>query len=269
MIPLHHATQQPKYSTRFWLLPTQLSIGFSTDEIHQPRFNRVLPNISRGTQTFRGGDGSVVRGPGLAPVVASGGVLMQVAREDLKDEQNLALLLKPIETNKSDPHRMVVIIPFRAASNYSGFDPNGVEREKNLNELTNYLDTFLRIQGRNFRILVVEQEADGHVLNRGSLLNIGVDITRKTKLYDYVVLHDADQIPLSKDNFYQFPQRPMHLCTFSSLYLPWPRTQEMLGGVMSLQIKDFMQVNGYSNLYSGTYVISVFFVFDYACVDCS
>ena len=154
---------------------------------------------------------------------------------------------------RAEGHRLAVIVPFRAWTNCSRIDPEGVERKQNLAELCNYLSGFLRIQEVDFTIVVIEQERESRMLfNRGALFNVGVDLVHKH--FDYLALHDADQIPLSEHNTYDFPELPVHLCTNSTQYRSKARTPEMLGGAVAIQTKHFAEVNGYSNMFWSVYV---------------
>ena len=170
------------------------------------------------------------------------------ARIPLEAKLKVAEALEKRSWEEPTPHRMAVIVPFRAWTNCSRIDPQGLERNRNLADMTFYLTEFLRIQEVEFRILVIEQESESRALfNRGALMNVGVDIVKEGFGFDYVVLHDADQIPLSEKNAYEFPEIPMHLCTHSSQYLARPRTPDMLGGAVAIQLKQLLRINGYSN----------------------
>lgn len=106
---------------------------------------------------------------------------------------------------------------------------------------------------RNFpyELIIVEQD-DAKVFNRGKLLNIGFLRAKKLKC-DYVVFHDIDMIPENVD--YSYSEVPLHMATdFISEEDPnYTRTtfDEYFGGVTMFPIEIFERINGYSNEYWG------------------
>lgn len=98
----------------------------------------------------------------------------------------------------------------------------------------------------DFRIIVVEQ-TDGHVFNKGALFNIGYQLAKFD--YDYICLHDVDQIPISKENKYSFVEFPTHLCTASSQFDFKMAYGSMVGGALLLQTVHFEVCNVFYNDY--------------------
>lgn len=97
-----------------------------------------------------------------------------------------------------------------------------------------------------YEIIIVEQD-DAKLFNRGMLLNIGFTYAEKLKC-KYVVFHDIDMLPIDVD--YSYSNTPIHLATnFSNQ--DREIFDEYFGGVTMFNIKDFKKINGYSNMYWG------------------
>lgn len=123
-------------------------------------------------------------------------------------------------------NRLGVIVPFR-------------NRYEHLLTFRQEIERHLINAGIDYRIIIVEQD-DAKLFNRGMLLNIGFRYAKKMKC-NYVVFHDIDMIPIEVD--YSYSDIPLHLAekTFD----------EYFGGVTLFPIKDFEKINGYSNKYWG------------------
>lgn len=147
-------------------------------------------------------------------------------------------------------HRLLIIVPFRESKAASS---QGANRFKNLAEFVPHMTQHIEYNGRkrhiDFSILVVEQDQE-LIFNKGALLNIGYDLA-KTWGYDYMALHDVDQLPEHKKNDYRYPNKPIHLCTASEQFGYRPAYPDMVGGVLLINLKDYEAVNGYSNFYWG------------------
>ncbi len=104
----------------------------------------------------------------------------------------------------------------------------------------------------SYKIIVVEQ-ADEKLFNRGKLLNIGFLLTQAEA--DYFCFHDVDMLPLDVD--YSCPLCPTHLAADVSQFRERKEGHEGLpyanyfGGVALFPKEDFMRCNGYSNGYWG------------------
>lgn len=131
-----------------------------------------------------------------------------------------------------------VIIPYR-------------NREANLKKLVSHLHWFLpRNSINSYSIIVVEQD-DDKVFNKGKLMNTGFKIRSEfeEKTLDHYVFHDVDLIPLEAD--YSFYENPIHLCPIVSQFdykLPY---ENIFGGVTMFTKNAFTKVNGYSTRFYG------------------
>jgi len=102
----------------------------------------------------------------------------------------------------------------------------------------------------NYVIIIVEQD-DAQLFNRGMLLNIGFKEAKKQRC-DYVVFHDVDMLPEDVD--YSYSDIPLHLSTDFILEKgEKPRTifDEYFGGVTLFPVDKFEEIDGYSNKYWG------------------
>jgi glycoprotein 2-beta-D-xylosyltransferase len=142
--------------------------------------------------------------------------------------------------NASTPprHRLAVIIPFRDSASKTS---QGGNRTANLVQTVPYLIAFLEKTGklrvRDFEIIIVEQ-TQGHVFNKGALFNAGYMIARHA--FDYMVLHDVDQLPLEAANTYDYnAAEPIHLCSASSQFGFKMAYGSMVGGALLLTMQHY------------------------------
>jgi len=132
--------------------------------------------------------------------------------------------------------KLGVIVPYR-------------NRKEHLEKFLPTITKELRRQSIDYEIIVVEQ-VDNKPFNRGKLLNIGFKKAIELNC-TYVALHDVDMLPIGVD--YTKVDRPTHLATkFLSQH---GEVRELFdtyfGGVTLFPVKDFYQINGYSNDYWG------------------
>jgi hypothetical protein len=124
-------------------------------------------------------------------------------------------------------------------------------RYEHLNILLEKLKKYTTIE-----IHILEQ-VNNNLFNRGKLFNIGAK--EYLNKYNYFIFHDVDLIPQDEDYNTNF-NVPTHLSCFceqfnynlfdvdqSNNYLK----SKMFGGVIGISKKDFIKINGYSNLYEG------------------
>jgi hypothetical protein len=93
----------------------------------------------------------------------------------------------------------------------------------------------------DYVIIIVEQD-DAKLFNRGMLCNIGFLESQKQKC-DYIVIHDVDMIPIDVD--YSYSNTPIHLATDN---IPF---ESYFGGMTIFPSNTFKEINGFSNLYWG------------------
>lgn len=129
---------------------------------------------------------------------------------------------------------LTVIIPYR-------------DREAHLRQLLPVLGAKLEEQRIAHRIVVVEQQDPG-LFNRGRLLNVGMLYAADTS--DYYCLHDVDILP--EDACYACPTQPLRLAHRmlgggdASLH-----TDYYFSGAVSIRKEQAFAVNGFSNDYWG------------------
>ena len=195
-------------------------------------------------------DSDAGEGPSPASAPAGGATLPEVMGDPF-GPRALAAHALPAGTNPLPAHRGLIVVPFRESAHPSS--QQGANRFKNLAVLVPYLTRHLASVGKrpgiDFSIVVVEQD-QALVFNKGALLNVGYKLA-KAWGYDYMVLHDVDQLPESPRNDYSFAPRPTHLCSASEQFAYRPAYHEMVGGVLLAPLSSFEAVNGYSNYYWG------------------
>ena len=95
--------------------------------------------------------------------------------------------------------KLSIIIPYR-------------DRKNHLDEFIPYMNKFLKTNIQNeFNIIVVEQ-ANDNLFNRGSLINIGFDLEKNN--CTYIAPHDVDLLP--EQSNYSKPINPTHLAAYRS-----------------------------------------------------
>lgn len=133
--------------------------------------------------------------------------------------------------------KLGIIVPYR-------------DRYEQLKNFKRLMSRYLDRKGLNYEIIIVNQD-DAKLFNRGMLLNIGFQYAKKMEC-DYVVFHDIDMIPVHVD--YSYSDTPLHLATgFKPTHGEKEREvfDEYFGGVTLFPIDMFEKVNGYSNKYWG------------------
>ena len=134
-------------------------------------------------------------------------------------------------------HKLGIIVPFR-------------DRYEHLIEFKAKIIEYLKPTNIQYELIVIEQD-DAKLFNRGMLLNIGFKYAKKLNC-DYVAFHDVDMIPIDVD--YSYSEIPIHLSTnFISKHADFKRIvfDEYFGGVTIFPIEAFEAINGYSNEYWG------------------
>lgn len=129
-------------------------------------------------------------------------------------------------------NKLAVIVPFR-------------NRHEHLNDFKTAITEYLTERGYDFELIIVEQD-NAKLFNRGMLLNIGFKYAQKLKC-NYVVFHDVDMIPLAVD--YSYSSHPVHLATGFTEHREL--FDQYFGGVTLFPVEDFIKVDGYSNKYWG------------------
>ena len=99
----------------------------------------------------------------------------------------------------------------------------------------------------NYELIIVEQD-DGKIFNRGMLLNIGFLKAKHLKC-DYVAFHDVDMLPIDVD--YSYSEYPIHIATNFNPKDVRIIFDEYFGGVTLFPIDVFEKINGFSNEYWG------------------
>lgn len=158
---------------------------------------------------------------------------------DIKDAgiKNLLLSLITLQNNYSRKKlinankKLSIIIPYR-------------NREPALSQLIPKLTEYVSKQVDNFEIIVIEQN-NQKPFNKGLLNNIGF----LQSSGDYVCFHDVDLIPEISD--YSYPLKPSHISSHCSQFNYINIPDKIMGGVILFTKKQYKQVNGYSNEFTG------------------
>jgi hypothetical protein len=133
-------------------------------------------------------------------------------------------------------NKLGIIIPYR-------------DRYEQLIKFKKVLIKYLNSKGIDFELIVIEQD-DGKMFNRGKLLNIGFIYAKKLKC-NYVVFHDVDMLPHDVD--YSYSEIPLLLASnFKTIGgIKKVSSDQYFSGVTLFPIELFEKINGYSNEYWG------------------
>ncbi|KAK6187774.1 hypothetical protein SNE40_005726 [Patella caerulea] len=134
-------------------------------------------------------------------------------------------------------YRVAIIIPYR-------------DRLAHLTVLLSHLLPVLQRQELDFRIFVVEQHGN-RTFNKGRIMNAAFKEALKQYDFQCVVFHDVDLIPEDDRNLYTCPSQPRHMSVAIDEMDYKLKYDLLVGGVLSMRIEHYTQVNGYSNMYWG------------------
>jgi hypothetical protein len=125
--------------------------------------------------------------------------------------------------------KLGIIVPYR-------------NRFEHLQEFKQSIVKYLEDNGYTKYVIIIVNQDDAKLFNRGMLLNIGFTEAKKLKC-DYVVFHDIDMLPVDVD--YSYSDTPIHLATDD---IPF---ESYFGGITLFPSELFEKINGFSNLYWG------------------
>jgi hypothetical protein len=173
---------------------------------------------------------------------------MELLLNKISVKQNIIEIYKYIKPfnyklNKQK-YKFSIIVPFRDDENH--------KRLNQLNKFIPHMENFLsKLLKYNyiFEILIIEQSSHNIKFNRGKLLNIGYDIAKNNKS-DYIILHDVDLLPYSNLLGYYaiYPDLPFHIAHIWKYY----NYDTYFGGINSINIKQYNNINGFSNIINET-----------------
>ncbi len=133
--------------------------------------------------------------------------------------------------------KLGVIVPYR-------------NRYEHLTTFKESITKYLESKNIDFELIIVDQD-NAKLFNRGMLLNIGFKYAKKLKC-DYVVFHDVDMIPIDVD--YSYSEIPLHMAT-DFIVEEGEKERSLFdtyfGGVTMFPSEQFEEIDGYSNKYWG------------------
>lgn len=123
-------------------------------------------------------------------------------------------------------------------------------RERHLLYLLHHLHPFLQRQQLHYAIYVIQQAGDA-TFNRAKLLNVGYLEALKDYSWECFIFHDVDLVPENDHNLYMCDKQPKHLVVGRNATGYKLRYKGYFGGVTAMTKEQFLQVNGFSNIYWG------------------
>ena len=125
----------------------------------------------------------------------------------------------------------LVIIPYR-------------NRKKHLDYFIKHTWPLMEKNVKNPFLLIVEQDDDNKLFNRGKLLNVGVDLYRDNT--EFIITHDVDINPYKC--FLNFYNKKLEKNTVYNIFGSPCKT---LGGITKIKTSDMHELNGFTNEYYG------------------
>jgi predicted glycosyltransferase involved in capsule biosynthesis len=154
---------------------------------------------------------------------------------------NEQVKIKYIAPKAEKSKKIGIIIPFRDTT------PNKV-RTKQLKEFIPHITKFAKLSKNKFVLYIIEQSKDNTRFNRGKLINVGYEKAKKDKC-DWIIMHDVDILPSqSLLSYYEtYPTDPIHIAHLWKYY----DYESYFGGIVSINIKQFKDTNGFPNTFEG------------------
>ncbi|XP_011503121.1 PREDICTED: beta-1,4-galactosyltransferase 7 [Ceratosolen solmsi marchali] len=136
--------------------------------------------------------------------------------------------------SKHHKHHLAILVPFR-------------DRFEELLMFAPHMKKFLDKQDIDYHIFILNQ-IDRYRFNRASLINVGFLEIKQD--FDYIAMHDIDLLPMNDELQYFYPENgPLHIS--SPELHPRYHYPTFIGGILLINRKHFLQVNGMSNKYWG------------------
>jgi xylosylprotein 4-beta-galactosyltransferase len=146
-------------------------------------------------------------------------------------------IIAPSEYDTDDDykkHKLAIVVPFR-------------DRFDELLYFVPSISKYLSKKAIDFKIYIINQ-ADNYRFNRASLINVGFLFSQKE--CDYMAMHDVDLIPLNTDLDYGYPRDGPYHVSAPDLH-PKYHYKEFIGGILIVNKKNYIKVNGMSNRFFG------------------
>jgi len=129
--------------------------------------------------------------------------------------------------NQTIGYKLYLFVPYR-------------DRQEQLDKFIPHMHKLLTYLGMEFEIVIIEQD-DKSLFHRGMLFNVAFKYIKNPEK-SYICLHDVDVIPIKATNYYKPDDRKVTL-----LY----GYTRLIGTVCLFNCKDYMSINGMSNLFKG------------------
>lgn len=131
-------------------------------------------------------------------------------------------------------NKLAIIVPYR-------------DRKSHLDQFIPYMNEYLNKNLNNDFVIVIVEQSNNNLFNRGTLINIGFDLIKDK--CNYISPHDVDLLPEDAD--YSLPIAPTHLAAYRSQKDYKLEYEDFFGGVNLFLNEDFKKINGFSNFYAG------------------
>ncbi|KAH9591333.1 Zinc finger protein containing five transmembrane domains [Schistosoma haematobium] len=100
-------------------------------------------------------------------------------------------------------------------------------------------------------LLIVSEQIDQQPFNKGIVMNTAFVEALNWLPFHCAIFHDVDLIPMNNEVDYTCSIYPKHISVSVDKFQNRLPYIELIGGVLSIPLKAFLRVNGYSNLFWG------------------
>jgi beta-1,4-galactosyltransferase 1 len=107
--------------------------------------------------------------------------------------------------------------------------------------ITYFINSFWPLVEKNVSspyLLIVEQ-SEGKLFNRGKLINVGVHFTKEKG--KYIITHDVDTFPIMESQFSYYNETKYDVCGICNAH------NSSLGGICKIKMDKFFEINGFPN----------------------
>ena len=178
-----------------------------------------------------------------------------------------------LQEDRLTSNNIAIVVPYR--NGYPNSESSQINRNLQLNRFINHFTEFFKEGNpkQKYTIFVLHQkcsdrlsdtppesvkstininEIDGTVdvdsrkFNRGALINVGYEVINHLDIYDTMIIHDVDLLPI-QDLFNKYVENPKQAQHLANKWERYKTNNDYFGGAISISLKDFERVNGYNN----------------------
>jgi hypothetical protein len=163
--------------------------------------------------------------------------------DNIKNDNDNVNITK--KERKSQVPYVAIIVPFRDLHIEQ-------KRSQHLERFIPSMSSFFNDNSTiTYRIYIIEQSDDKRKFNRGKLLNIGYDISKKVGC-EVFIFHDVDLIPSSElIKYYTTKPNDNHPVHIARVWDRYNDNEKYFGGIVAFSKEQYEKINGFPNNFWG------------------